>query len=158
MPCDNDCHCFYMYLFYSRHTLIIWPTRTSRGLGYICLENELGIQQRRHRITFVTSEKCEREISSVREKKMARYKSKEGAIQPPRRLVTKGFPRAVGFLPDKSLCVKQGDRLVFIVLPGEGADSGVKGAIKVEWVRKGDLLEQMKRAWIKHAIGLNRMK
>lgn len=47
---------------------------------------------------------------------------------------------------------------MFIVLPGEGADSGVKGAIKVEWVRKGDLWEQMKRAWIKHATGLNRMK
>lgn len=68
---------------------------------------------------------------------MARYKSKEGAIQPPRRLVTKGFPRAVGFSTDKSLSGRQGDRLVFIVLPGEGADSGVKGAIKVEWVRKG---------------------
>lgn len=47
---------------------------------------------------------------------------------------------------------------MFIVLPGEGADSGVKGAIKVEWVRKGDLWEQMKRAGIKHAIGFNRMK
>lgn len=70
---------------------------------------------------------------------MAGYKSKEGAIQPPQRLVTKGFLRAVGFSTDKSLYVKQGDRLVFIVLPGEGADSGVKRAIKVEWVRKGDL-------------------
>lgn len=47
---------------------------------------------------------------------------------------------------------------MFIVLPGEGTDSGVKGAIKVEWVRKGDVWEQMKRAWIKPAIGLNRMK
>lgn len=35
---------------------------------------------------------------------------------------------------------------MFIVLPGEAADAGVKGAIKVEWVRKGDLPEQMKRA------------
>lgn len=51
----------------------------------------------------------------------------------------------MGFAADKGLCVKQGDRLVFIVLPEEGADSGVKGAIKVEWVRKGDLLEQMKK-------------
>lgn len=64
----------------------------------------------------------------------------------------------MGFSTDKSLSERPGSRLVFIVLPGEGADSGVKGAIKVEWVRKGDLWEQMKRAWIKHAIGLNRMK
>lgn len=31
------------------------------------------------------------------------------------------------------------------MLPGEGADSGVKGAIKVEWVRKGDLQVQMRK-------------
>lgn len=66
----------------------------------------------------------------------------------------------MGFAADKGLRVKQGDRLVFIVLPGEGADSGVKGAIKVEWVRKGDLLEQMKKkkrgggAGIDRAVGL----
>lgn len=34
---------------------------------------------------------------------------------------------------------------MFIVLPGQGTDTGVKGAIKVEWVRKGDLWERMKR-------------
>lgn len=51
----------------------------------------------------------------------------------------------MGFAADKGLRVKQGDRLVFIVLLGEGADGGVKGAIKVEWVRKGDLPEQMKK-------------
>lgn len=51
----------------------------------------------------------------------------------------------MGFAADKGLRVKQGDRLVFIVLPREGADGGVKGAIKVEWVRKGDLPEQMKK-------------
>lgn len=31
-------------------------------------KNEQGIQQPRKRISFITSEKCEREISSVREK------------------------------------------------------------------------------------------
>lgn len=62
----------------------------------------------------------------------------------------------MGFSTNKSLCVKQGDRLVFIVLPGKGADSGVKGAIKVEWVRKVDILEQMKRVWIKQGTGLKR--
>lgn len=59
----------------------------------------------------------------------------------------------MGFAADKGLRVKQGDRLVFIVLPGEGADGGVKGAIKVEWVRKGDLLEQMKK---KGGAGIDR--
>lgn len=46
--------------------------------------SERGIQQPGQRITFVTSDKCEREISGVRGK-MARYKSKEETIQPPRR-------------------------------------------------------------------------
>lgn len=62
----------------------------------------------------------------------------------------------MGFAADKGLRVKQGDRLVFIVLPGEGADSGVKGAIKVEWVRKGDLLEQMKKKWGAGGAGIDR--
>lgn len=30
--------------------------------------------------------------------------------------------------------------MVFIVLPREVADTGVKGAIKVEWVRKGEIV------------------
>lgn len=138
--------------------LIVWHIRTSRELELYCTCRKWV----RHSAVKTQDYFCH--IWKVRDRniqcegKMARYKSKEETIQPPQRSVTKGFPWAVGFSPDKSLCVKQGDRLVLIVLPWEGADSGVKGAIKVEWLRKGDLLEQMKRAWIKNAIGLNRMK
>lgn len=114
--------------------------------GLYLWRKEWGIQWQRQWITFVTSEKCEREKYPVCEgEKMARYNLKERAIPPPWRLVTKGSRCTTSFPADKSACAKRGDRLAVIVLPGEGADSGVKGAIKVEWVRKGDLLVQMKK-------------